>query len=90
MLNTEIFRRRHLPHWDVPGATYFVIPYLTVREDGPDGRHHRFDTRLDRAIAWVVENREGSEAEENRYAVEVREVDLFAAGEAIDKGLGVE
>jgi serine protease AprX len=41
-----------------PGATYFVIPYLTVREDGPDGRHHRYDTRLDRAIEWVVQNRE--------------------------------
>ena len=27
-----------------PGATYFVIPYLTVREAGPDGRHHRYDT----------------------------------------------
>ena len=24
----EIFRRRHLPHWDVPGATYFVTACL--------------------------------------------------------------
>jgi serine protease AprX len=40
------------------GATYFVIPYLTVREDGPDGRHLRCDPRLDRAIEWVVKNRE--------------------------------
>lgn len=39
---------------------------------------------------WVVENPEGSEADENRFAVEVREVDLFAAGEAVDKALGVE
>jgi serine protease AprX len=40
------------------GATYFVIPYLTVREDGPDGRHLRYDPRLGRAIEWVVENRQ--------------------------------
>jgi type I restriction enzyme R subunit len=25
---TELFRRRHLPHWDVPGATYFVTTCL--------------------------------------------------------------
>ncbi len=25
---TEIFRRRHLPHWDVPGAIYFVTACL--------------------------------------------------------------
>lgn len=37
-----------------PGATYFVIPYLTV----PDGRYVRYDTRLDQAIEWVVNNRE--------------------------------
>jgi hypothetical protein len=24
----EHFRRRHLPHWDVPGATYFVTACL--------------------------------------------------------------
>jgi type I restriction enzyme R subunit len=24
----EMFRRRHLPHWDVPGATYFVTTCL--------------------------------------------------------------
>ncbi len=24
MASTDTFRRRHLPHWDVPGATYFV------------------------------------------------------------------
>jgi REP-associated tyrosine transposase len=24
----ELFRRRHLPHWDVPGATYFVTGCL--------------------------------------------------------------
>ena len=24
----ELFRRRHLPHWDVPGATYFVTSCL--------------------------------------------------------------
>ncbi len=24
----EMFRRRHLPHWDVPGATYFVTACL--------------------------------------------------------------
>jgi hypothetical protein len=40
------------------GVTYFVIPYLTVRENGPDGRHLRYDPRLDRAIEWVVKNRE--------------------------------
>ncbi len=39
------------------GATYFVIPYLTVREAGPNGPYHRYDRRLDRAIEWVVENR---------------------------------
>ena len=38
----------------------------------------------------VLENAAGSEAEEDRYSVEVREVDLFAAGDALDKGLGVE
>lgn len=31
-----------------PGATYFVVPYRAGRRD---------DTRLDRAVAWVVENR---------------------------------
>ena len=41
-----------------PGATYLVIPYLTVRDAGPDGRHHRYDPRLGRAIEWVVKNRE--------------------------------
>ena len=25
MSNIEAFRRRHLPHWDVPGATYFEV-----------------------------------------------------------------
>ena len=39
---------------------------------------------------WVGENPEGSEAGEDRYSVEVREVDLFAAGDALDKGLRVE
>jgi len=28
MSDTEVFRRRHLPHWDVPGATYFVTACL--------------------------------------------------------------
>src|SRR4051812_42733729 len=28
MLSQEIFRRRDLPHWDVPGATYFVTACL--------------------------------------------------------------
>ncbi len=28
MSTTETFRRRHLPHWDVPGATYFVTACL--------------------------------------------------------------
>jgi serine protease AprX len=40
------------------GATYFVIPYLTVRDAGPDVRHYRYDPRLGRAIEWVVENRQ--------------------------------
>lgn len=24
----EKFRRRHLPHWDMPGATYFITSCL--------------------------------------------------------------
>lgn len=28
MSPNETFRRRHLPHWDVPGATYFVTACL--------------------------------------------------------------
>lgn len=28
MSNQETFRRRHLPHWDVPGAVYFVTACL--------------------------------------------------------------
>jgi putative transposase len=28
MSSTDTFRRRHLPHWDVPGATYFVTACL--------------------------------------------------------------
>ena len=28
MASTDAFRRRHLPHWDVPGATYFVTACL--------------------------------------------------------------
>ena len=28
MLSLDIFRRRDLPHWDVPGATYFVTSCL--------------------------------------------------------------
>lgn len=28
MAGTETFRRRHLPHWDVPEATYFVTACL--------------------------------------------------------------
>jgi REP-associated tyrosine transposase len=28
MSSTETFRRRHLPHWDVPGAIYFVTACL--------------------------------------------------------------
>src|SRR5437660_28600 len=27
-MEQELFRRRHLPHWDVPGATYFVTTCL--------------------------------------------------------------
>src|SRR5262245_47647751 len=29
MRSEEVFRRRHLPHWDVPGATYFVTACLS-------------------------------------------------------------
>jgi len=28
MSDQDIFRRRHLPHWDVPGGTYFVTSCL--------------------------------------------------------------
>jgi serine protease AprX len=43
-----------------PGATYFVIPYtyLETRSGQGDERRYRDDPRLDRALAWVVENRE--------------------------------
>ncbi len=27
-MSTDTFRRRHLPHWDLPGATYFVTACL--------------------------------------------------------------
>ena len=27
-MDREIVRRRHLPHWDVPGAAYFVTTCL--------------------------------------------------------------
>src|SRR5262249_44489845 len=28
LMDREVIRRRHLPHWDVPGATYFVTTCL--------------------------------------------------------------
>jgi serine protease AprX len=43
-----------------PGATYFVIPlpsFMTRSSEGTE-RRYRWDPRLDRALAWVVENRE--------------------------------
>jgi serine protease AprX len=40
-----------------PGATYFVVPYFVVRENDAGKRLNRYDTRLDRAIEWLVENR---------------------------------
>lgn len=71
----------------VDDGTRTPVGYVATREDAEEiaGMLTVAGLRY-----WVVENAEGSEAEENRYAVEVREVDLFAAGEAIDKGLGVE
>lgn len=71
----------------VDDGTRTAVGYVATREDAEEiaGILTRAGLRY-----WVVENPEGSEAEENRYAIEVREVDLFAAGEAIDKGLGVE
>ena len=43
-----------------PGATYFVVPYSYLdAPSGPGGeRCYRDDPRLDRALAWVVANRE--------------------------------
>ena len=43
-----------------PGATYFVVPYSYLDEPGGPGgeRRYRDDPRLDRALAWVVANRE--------------------------------
>lgn len=44
---------------------------------------------LTRAGIWN-EVREGPEAEEHPFSVEVREMDLFAAGDVVEKALGVE
>jgi len=41
-----------------PGATYFVIPYFVTRSGEGTERRYRYDPRLDRALDWVVENRE--------------------------------
>ncbi len=41
-----------------PGASYFVVPYLSEKRDEGQGACHRYDPRLDIAIAWIVENRE--------------------------------
>lgn len=40
-----------------PGASYFVVPYAAGRRD-EDGGAQRYDDRLDRALEWVVANRE--------------------------------
>jgi serine protease AprX len=41
-----------------PGATYFVIPYFVTQSGEGTERRYRYDPRLDRALGWVVENRE--------------------------------
>jgi serine protease AprX len=41
-----------------PGATYFVVPYFVTRSGEGTERRDRWDPRLDRALSWVVENRE--------------------------------
>lgn len=41
-----------------PGATYFVVPYFVTRSGEGDERRDRYDPRLDRALGWIVENRE--------------------------------
>jgi hypothetical protein len=70
----------------VDDGTRTAVGYFSTKEDAEEiagiltGAGFRY---------WLKENPEGSEAEENRYAVEVREVDLFAAGEAVDKALEV-
>ena len=41
-----------------PGATYFVVPYFVTRSGEGTERRYRWDPRLDRALEWVVGNRE--------------------------------
>jgi hypothetical protein len=50
---TQDWANRWESRWYEPlaqGATYFVIPYLMLRDAGPDRRHHRYDPRPDQAI----------------------------------------
>jgi putative transposase len=48
---TELFRRRNLPHWDVPGGTYFVTSCLagSIPAQGLL-RIDRFRKKLDRQV----------------------------------------
>jgi serine protease AprX len=53
------FRVRDLTYGGLaPGATYFVVPYLVTQSGEGTDRRTRWDPRLDRALGWVVENRE--------------------------------
>lgn len=71
----------------VDDGTRTAVGYFGTREDAEEIAEILSGAGF---ANWVEENPEGSEAEENLFAVEVREVDLFAAGEAVDKALGVE
>ena len=46
-MNRQIIRRRHLPHWDVPDAAYFVQPTADVRgADTMNGESPAFCTNI--------------------------------------------
>jgi putative transposase len=60
MSSTDTFRRRHLPHWDVPGATYFVTGCL----EGSIPAQGRLDIRdYEAALTRHPRPRDMSEAE---------------------------
>jgi hypothetical protein len=69
----------------VDDGTVTAVGYFATRADADEvGR------ALEEAGIWhrVVANNEGTAEDENAFSLEVREVDLFEAGDVVEKALG--
>jgi len=70
----------------VDDGTVTAVGYFGKRSDADEVAH-----ALDEAKIWnrVTANAEGSAEEENAFSVEVKEVDLFEAGDVVEKAMNL-